>query len=178
VDQGLENQQAPIQIRLTVPPPRLRFGEFTESAGSGSLRRPQSSSYLDETRREAPRNSRSRDPPFGLGTASDPFPCPAACEASASPGGAVPVPILVLPRSGGTSIDVFSTRANAVVLKQTHPPSSAGMATRLQPLEAISPRERAVLVREHARRTVRVEELEAHGLTCGLVGRCACPGSC
>ena len=36
-------------------------------------------------------------------------------------------------------------------------------------LETTSPRERAVLVRERARRTVRVEEREAHGLTCGLL---------
>src|ERR1700722_14745804 len=35
-------------------------------------------------------------------------------------------------------------------------------------LETTSPRERAVLVRERARRTVRVEEREAHGLLCGL----------
>ena len=36
-------------------------------------------------------------------------------------------------------------------------------------LETTSPRERAVLVRERARRTLRVEEREAHGLTCGLL---------
>ena len=36
-------------------------------------------------------------------------------------------------------------------------------------LETTSPRERAVLVRERARRTVRLEEREAHGLTCGLL---------
>jgi|SRR5580704_1204911 hypothetical protein len=35
--------------------------------------------------------------------------------------------------------------------------------------ETRSPRERAVLVQERARRTVRVEEREAHGLTCGLL---------
>src|SRR5215469_4209575 len=32
-----------------------------------------------------------------------------------------------------------------------------------------SPRERAFLVRERARRPVRIEEREAHGLTCGLL---------
>src|SRR5258708_7025496 len=35
--------------------------------------------------------------------------------------------------------------------------------------ETKSPRERAVLVRERARGTVRVEEREPHGLTCGLL---------
>jgi len=38
-------------------------------------------------------------------------------------------------------------------------------------LETPLPRERAVLVRERARRTVRVEEREANGLTCGLFDR-------
>src|ERR1700733_15829601 len=38
-------------------------------------------------------------------------------------------------------------------------------------LETTSPRERAVLVREGARRTVRVKEREAHGLPRGLFDR-------
>lgn len=40
-----------------------------------------------------------------------------------------------------------------------------------QSLETTSPRDRAVLVRERARRAVRVEEREPHGLTCGLFDR-------
>jgi hypothetical protein len=38
-----------------------------------------------------------------------------------------------------------------------------------EPLETTSPREWAVLVRERARRTIHVEEGEAHGLTCALL---------
>jgi hypothetical protein len=38
-------------------------------------------------------------------------------------------------------------------------------------LETTSPRKGAVFVRERARRTVRIEECEAHGLTCGLFDR-------
>jgi hypothetical protein len=36
-------------------------------------------------------------------------------------------------------------------------------------LETPSPRERPVFVRKRTRRTVRVEERKAHGLTCGLL---------
>jgi hypothetical protein len=41
-------------------------------------------------------------------------------------------------------------------------------------IETTSPRQRTILVRERARRTVRSKEREAHGLTCGLLDR-ACP---
>jgi hypothetical protein len=93
------------------------------------------------------------------------------------------LPILFLrpERAIHARTDITSTRTSPRATIETKRFISSARSASFVPtipfdhsIETTSPRQRAILVRERTRQTVRPEKREAHGLTCRLLDR-ACP---